>query len=126
MSVTGREKIDDRDAYVVEAQPLGEQASPAAPVRRVEKLFFDIQSGLLLRRTVLTSTAFGLDPGSYLGKPILGIEHRIRSARTMRNLFPLCSLRLASRKTWHEDWYASAEPLSKERGRGERERGDKI
>jgi hypothetical protein len=66
MSVTGREKIDDHDAYVVEAQPLGEQASPPAPgpapVRRVEKLFFDIQSGLLVRRTVLTQTALGFDP----------------------------------------------------------------
>jgi hypothetical protein len=66
MTVTGRDKIDDREVYVVEAQPLGAQASlPApgpAPGRRTEKLFFDIQNGLLLRRTVLTPTALGLDP----------------------------------------------------------------
>lgn len=71
MSVTGREKIDDREVYVVEAQPLGAQprgtqaTSPTtgpAPGRRTEKLFFDTHSGLLLRRTVLTQTALGLDP----------------------------------------------------------------
>ena len=54
MSVTGREKIYDREVYVVEAQPLGAQASLPAPTHRTEKLFFDTQSGLLLRRTVLT------------------------------------------------------------------------
>ena len=81
MSVTGREKIDDRDVYVVEAlgaQGLGAQASlpapssaprptpgPAAgltPTHRTEKLFFDTQTGLLLRRLVLTPTALGPDP----------------------------------------------------------------
>lgn len=56
MSVTGRGRIDDRDVYIVEAQP-----SLPAP-GRTEKLFFDTQSGLLLRRTVLTQTALGLDP----------------------------------------------------------------
>ena len=76
MSVTGREKIDDREVYVVEA--LGAQASLAAPssaprptpgpaaghapAHRTEKLFFDTQSGLLLRRIVLTPTALGPDP----------------------------------------------------------------
>ena len=58
MSVTGREKIDDREVYVV----LGAQASLPAVVQRTEKLFFDTQTGLLLRRTVLTPTALGLDP----------------------------------------------------------------
>ncbi len=58
--------------YVVEAQPaLGAQppatqaTSPPtgpSPGRRTEKLFFDTQSGLLLRRIVLTGTALGLDP----------------------------------------------------------------
>ena len=62
MSVTGREKIDDREVYVVEAQPLGAQASLTAPGRRTERLFFDTRSGLLVRRTVLTQTALGLDP----------------------------------------------------------------
>jgi hypothetical protein len=60
MSVTGREKIDDREVYVVEA--LGAQASLPAPTHRTEKLFFDAQTGLLLRRTMLTPTALGLDP----------------------------------------------------------------
>jgi hypothetical protein len=58
ISVTGREKLDDRDVYVV----LGAQASLPATARRTEKLFFDVQTGLLLRRTVLTPTALGLDP----------------------------------------------------------------
>jgi hypothetical protein len=53
MSVVGREKIDDREAYVVEAQSAD---------RRTEKLFFDTQTGLLVRRTVLTQTRLGLDP----------------------------------------------------------------
>ena len=66
MTVTGREKIDDREAYVVEAQPKASGGAPApsttGPARRTEKLFFDIQSGLLVRRIVLTATALGLDP----------------------------------------------------------------
>ena len=62
MSVIGREKIDDREVFVVEAEPQGTQASPPAPGRRTERLLFDTQSGLLLRRTVLTPTALGLDP----------------------------------------------------------------
>ena len=64
MTVTGRDKIDDHEVHVVEV--LGAQASltasAPAPARRVEKLFFDTQSGLLVRRTVLTQTALGLDP----------------------------------------------------------------
>jgi hypothetical protein len=58
LSVTSREKIDDRDVYVLQGTP----ASLPAPARRTEKLFFDTQTGLLLRRTVLTPTALGLDP----------------------------------------------------------------
>jgi len=79
--VTGREKIDDREVFVVEAlgaQALGAQASLLAPssaprpnpgptagltpTHRTERLFFDTQSGLLLRRTVLTPSVLGLDP----------------------------------------------------------------
>lgn len=65
MRVTGREKIDDRGVYVVEAQPAGTQATSTtrpASEHRIEKLFFDEQSGLLVRRTVLTPTALGFDP----------------------------------------------------------------
>jgi hypothetical protein len=53
MSVTGAEKIGDREAYVVEAMSLDQ---------KIEKLFFDTESGLLLRRTVFTETKLGLDP----------------------------------------------------------------
>src|SRR6185295_6038682 len=53
MAVAGREKVDDGEAYVVEAQSAD---------RRTEKLFFDVQSGLLVRRTVLTQTRLGPDP----------------------------------------------------------------
>ena len=66
MVVIGREKIDDREVYVVDAQAKSPGGAPAAsttgPARRTEKLFFDTQSGLLMRRTVLTPTALGLDP----------------------------------------------------------------
>ena len=53
MSVSGREKVGDREAYVVEAMSLD---------RKIEKLFFDAESGLLLRRTVFNETKLGLDP----------------------------------------------------------------
>jgi hypothetical protein len=62
MSVTGREKIDDREVYVVLGAQASSPPSGPAPARRTEKLFFDTQTGLLLRRTVLTPTALGLDP----------------------------------------------------------------
>ena len=52
-SVTGKEKIGDREAYVVEALSLD---------NKTEQLFFDAQSGLLVRRTVFTETKLGLDP----------------------------------------------------------------
>jgi hypothetical protein len=53
MSISGKEKIGDREVYVVEAMSLDQ---------KVEKLFFDTESGLLLRRTVFTETKLGLDP----------------------------------------------------------------
>ena len=53
MTVIGKEKIGDREAYVIEALSLD---------NKTEKLFFDTQSGLLLRRTVLTETKLGLNP----------------------------------------------------------------
>ncbi len=51
--VTGKEKIGDREAYVIEATSIE---------NKPEKLFFDIQTGLLLRRTVFTETKLGMDP----------------------------------------------------------------
>lgn len=53
MAVLGKEKIGDREAYVVEALSLD---------NKTEKLFFDQESGLLLRRTVFTEIKLGLDP----------------------------------------------------------------
>jgi hypothetical protein len=53
MRVFGREQVGDRQAYVV-----GSQAEDG----RRERLFFDVQSGLLLRRIAYTATVFGLDP----------------------------------------------------------------
>ncbi|HEY6189642.1 MAG TPA: c-type cytochrome [Pyrinomonadaceae bacterium] len=47
MTVTGTERIGDREAYVLER---GESNG------RTEKLFFDTETGLLLRRVVLTGT----------------------------------------------------------------------
>ena len=49
----GKEKIGDRAAYLVDATALD---------GKEEKLYFDVQTGLLLRRVVLTATIFGLDP----------------------------------------------------------------
>lgn len=53
MSAIGKEKIGEREAFVIEALSLN---------NKTEKLFFDTQSGLLLRRTVLTETRLGSDP----------------------------------------------------------------
>ena len=72
LSVTGREKIDGRDAYVVEA--LGAQASLPAPGHRIDRLFFDAQNGLFLRRTILTPTALGLDPEQTDFKDYSGVD----------------------------------------------------
>lgn len=48
MNVTGKEKIGDHEAYVVEKK--------SADSSRTEKFFFDAETGLLLRRVVLTNT----------------------------------------------------------------------
>lgn len=53
LSVTGKEKLGDHTVYVVEGLSLDSKA---------EKLLFDVQSGLLLRRTVFKETKLGLDP----------------------------------------------------------------
>ena len=53
LKVTGKLKIGDRDAYVVE----GVNASG-----KTEKLFFDTESSLLVRRVVFDKTILGLDP----------------------------------------------------------------
>ncbi len=53
ITVTGKERIGDRQAYVIEALTLD---------NKIENLFFDVQSGLLIRRTVFTETKLALDP----------------------------------------------------------------
>jgi len=53
MTVSGKEVIGDHEAYVIEGLSFD---------NKIEKLFFDTQSGLLLRRTVYTETKVGLDP----------------------------------------------------------------
>ncbi|HYY56116.1 MAG TPA: c-type cytochrome, partial [Pyrinomonadaceae bacterium] len=47
MTVTGKEKVGERDAYVLERKSEG---------GRTEKFYFDTETGLLLRRIVLTDT----------------------------------------------------------------------
>ena len=49
----GRDRIKDRDVYVLRGTNLD---------NKTERLYFDIQSGLLLRRTVYTDTILGRDP----------------------------------------------------------------
>lgn len=53
LTVIGKEKIGDREAYIVEALNAD---------NKIEKLFFDIENGLLVRRVVFTATVLGLDP----------------------------------------------------------------
>ena len=60
LSLTGKERIDDHEVFVVEAVEAG--ASPPAAGHQTARLFFDSKTGLLLRRTILTETPFGLDP----------------------------------------------------------------
>jgi hypothetical protein len=53
MTVVGKEKIADREAWMIEAS-TDEQLR--------ERFFFDAQNGLLLRRVAMTRTALGDDP----------------------------------------------------------------
>lgn len=53
LKVIGRERVGAHDTYVIEA---------ASPNQRKEKLYFDVQSGLLLRRVALSETILGDDP----------------------------------------------------------------
>ena len=53
MRVVGREKVGTRDAYVVSATPIGNTA---------EKLYFDVVSGLLVRKFSYLETAVGKSP----------------------------------------------------------------
>lgn len=53
LAVAGMEKVNGHDTYVVTGTPAGE---------RPEKLFFDTQSGLLLREEILVHTPVGDSP----------------------------------------------------------------
>lgn len=52
-SVTAREKLGDHEVYAIEARSVGDKR---------ERLYFDVKTGLLLRRIVLTEIKLGLDP----------------------------------------------------------------
>ena len=54
MTVTGKERIGERETFVIEGR--------RAKDNKLEKLFFDVSSGLLMRCTVFTETVLGLDP----------------------------------------------------------------
>lgn len=54
MTLIGKEKIGERETFVVEAVRVQD--------KKPEKLYFDAQNGLLLRRTVFTETVLGLNP----------------------------------------------------------------
>lgn len=53
LTVRGIEKVRDHDAYMLQAVPQGEPA---------ERLYFDTQSGLLLRKWTVTPTTLGNSP----------------------------------------------------------------
>ena len=53
VSVIGKEKIDGHEVYVLDARSLENKA---------ERLYFDVKTGFLLRRTVFTEIKLGLDP----------------------------------------------------------------
>ena len=53
LDVVGKAKLGDAAVFVVDALSLDHKA---------EKLFFDVRSGLLVRRTVFSETKLGLDP----------------------------------------------------------------
>jgi photosynthetic reaction center cytochrome c subunit len=53
LEVAGTEKVDGRNAYVVVGTPEGE---------RPERLFFDAQTGFLLREEILVTTPIGDNP----------------------------------------------------------------
>lgn len=54
LTVAGKEKIGSRETYIIEAGRLAD--------KKAEKLFFDTETGLLLRRTVFTETVLGANP----------------------------------------------------------------
>jgi zinc protease len=53
LSFSGKEKIDGKDVYVLRG---------VTPDNKTERLYFDAQTGLLLRRITLTPTMVGLVP----------------------------------------------------------------
>lgn len=52
-AVTSKEKLGDREVYVVDARSIANKA---------ERLYFDVKTGFLLRRVVFNEIKLGLDP----------------------------------------------------------------
>src|SRR4029453_5337699 len=53
LNVAGKEKIDARDVYVLRGTSAGNKR---------ERLYFDVQTGLLVRRVTITPTSIGNIP----------------------------------------------------------------
>jgi len=95
MTVAGLETIDGRRAYVVAAQ---------APEDAVERLYFDAESGLLLRRRTVLPTPAGNSPQETAFSDYRDAGHGVRvpfttvfspaGARTV--LFPVATLRVST------------------------------
>ncbi len=82
MTVTGKEKVGDREAYVIDAVPV--EGNP-------EKLFFDAQTGLLLRRDLEIESPQGKVPSeNYLEdyKEVDGVKipHKTRQVTSAYEL----------------------------------------
>jgi hypothetical protein len=58
MTVIGKEKIGAREAYLIEAVPIDGHIGNLSYL--VERMFFDIQTGVLLRRLLEVDTVLGL------------------------------------------------------------------
>jgi hypothetical protein len=60
MSVIGKAKLGEREAWVIEATPIEARVGPM-PIE-LERLYFDARSGLLIRRQLELKTALGRVP----------------------------------------------------------------
>jgi len=87
MSVTGKERLDTRDFYVVQG---------TRPDNQVEKLYFDVATGLLARRYWETPTYFGVIPNAndyedYRKVGSVRLPFLIRKARASRTFLQTIS-----------------------------------
>jgi hypothetical protein len=63
MALFGKERIGDRDAYVIEATFSDDSPERLFYKTENEKLYFDAQTGLLIRRYMEYKTVLGIVPG---------------------------------------------------------------